>query len=94
MIEDIMAQKLHAAGLPKKCNPGIEDSNPRLSTGKPFTVFSCFDNDGDKKGYLETSTRNPVGQERMIDGGIRPIVQSKTKLALPRQRRISPCAPT
>jgi len=25
--------KLRAAGLPRKCNPGIEDSSPRLSTG-------------------------------------------------------------
>ena len=54
--------KLHAAGLPRKCNPGIEDSSPRLSTGKPFTVFSCFDNDGDRNGYRETSTRNPVAR--------------------------------
>src|SRR5580698_3223901 len=48
--------KLHAAGLPTKCNPGIDDSSPLLRTGYPFTVFTCFDNEGDRKGYRETST--------------------------------------
>src|SRR5271154_1143279 len=54
--------KLQAAGFPRKCSPGIDDSNPRFSTGKPFTVFSCCARDGERNGYRVTSTRNPVAR--------------------------------